>query len=80
MKHNMQKQQQKMPFFTYVNVNISRYLMETGKDRTGAFYKIIISIQAITVTPFQFPRICWIYSSHSFALHLSLLGGRGGLG
>ena len=71
------KTTKKMPFFTYLNVNVSRYLMETGKDRTGAFYKIIIWIQAITVTPFQFPRICWIYLSHSFALPISLLGGGG---
>ena len=42
MKHNLQKQQKKMSFFTYLNVNVSRYLMETGKDRTGAFYKNII--------------------------------------
>ena len=32
--------------------------METGTDRTGAFYKIMISIQTIIVTPFV-PFVCY---------------------
>ena len=32
--------------------------METGTDRTGAFYRIMISIQTIIVTPFV-PFVCY---------------------
>ena len=32
--------------------------METGTDRTGAFYRIVISIQTIIVTPFV-PFVCY---------------------